>query len=110
VTRIGDYALLSDCQGAALVGRDGTVAWWCVPRFDSRSVFAALLDEHAGHWAIRPAGGFDTERRYVEGTMALETTFRTSDGVVRPSAGTASAARRRTGCFGVWRASRGPSG
>ena len=58
-TSIGDFALLSDCQTAALVGRDGTVDWYCPERFDSPSVFARLLDEGGGHWSIRPAGPFE---------------------------------------------------
>ena len=77
---IGEYALLSNCHGAALVSRDGSVDWLCFPRFDSPSVFCRLLDPAGGHFAIRPAGEFQAERRYVDQTMVLETTFSTAAG------------------------------
>lgn len=80
---IGAYALLSDCQSAALVSRDGSVDWWCAPRFDSRSCFARLLDERAGHWAVHPIGDYEVSRAYVPGTMVLRTEFRTATGTVR---------------------------
>lgn len=83
MTSIGDYALLGDCHGAALVARDGTVAWWCPERFDARSIFASLLDPEAGHWSIRPVGEYRAERRYLPDTMVLETTWRTPEGAVR---------------------------
>ena len=76
---IADYALLSDCRSAALVSRNGSVDWLCVPRFDGPSVFARLLDEEAGHWSIRVPES-TTQRRYLEQTMALETTFRSATG------------------------------
>ncbi|MGY6024588.1 glycoside hydrolase family 15 protein [Streptomyces spinosirectus] len=79
---IADYALLSDCQGAALVARDGSVDWLCLPRFDSASVFARLLDSSAGHWWIRPAGAFNASRAYVDTTMVLRTEFRTDTGTL----------------------------
>jgi GH15 family glucan-1,4-alpha-glucosidase len=79
---IGDYALLSDCRSAALVSRDGSVDWLCFPRFDAPSVFARLLDADAGHFSVRPAGQARTARRYVDQTMALETTFTTATGTV----------------------------
>ncbi|MDP8968144.1 MAG: glycoside hydrolase family 15 protein, partial [Actinomycetota bacterium] len=81
--RIADFALLGDGQGAALVSRDGSVAWWCPPRFDAPSVFAQILDERAGHWSLRPRAIEDVERRYVPGTMVLETTFRCAGGRMR---------------------------
>ena len=56
---IAAYGLLSDCNSAALVARDGSVDWLCMPRFDSPAVFAAILDPEAGHWSIRPAGAFE---------------------------------------------------
>jgi GH15 family glucan-1,4-alpha-glucosidase len=74
--------MLSDCRSAALVSTRGSVDWLCFPRFDKPSVFGRLLDERAGHWSIRPAGHYGTRRRYVPGTMLLETTFRTSSGTV----------------------------
>jgi len=79
---IADYALLSDCKSAALVSRDGSVDWLCFPRFDSPSVFGRLLDGDAGHWSIRPAGRVEVERRYLDDTMVLESTFRAPGGTV----------------------------
>ena len=80
---IADYGLLSDCNTAALVARDGSIDWLCLPRFDSPAVFARILDPDAGHWSITPAGGFTSERRYLDGSLVLETTFETDGGVVR---------------------------
>jgi GH15 family glucan-1,4-alpha-glucosidase len=83
--RIEDYALIGDTQTAALVSRDGSIDWWCVPRFDSGAVFAALLGtpDH-GRWLLAPAGGLrSVERTYRGDTLVLETTFRTDDGDVR---------------------------
>jgi GH15 family glucan-1,4-alpha-glucosidase len=82
--RIEDYALLGDCQTAALVGRDGSLDWLCLPRFDSPACFAALLGsaEH-GRWLLRPATPVvATRRRYREGTLVLETEFETAEGTV----------------------------
>jgi GH15 family glucan-1,4-alpha-glucosidase len=81
---IAEYALLSDCHSAVLVGRDGSIDWLCLPRFDSPALFARLLDPDAGHWQIAPSdAGYETERRYLPGTLVLETTFRSAAGVVR---------------------------
>ncbi len=80
---IASYALLSDRHSAALVSSDGSVDWLCLPRFDSPSVFAAILDEGAGHWSIRPTGEFRVEREYTEGSMVLRTVFHTSTGTSR---------------------------
>ncbi|MFP4600588.1 MAG: glycoside hydrolase family 15 protein [Persicimonas sp.] len=77
---IADYALLADCNGAALVHRAGSIDWLCVPRFDSPAVFAGLLDENGGHWMIRPEADFEVSRRYVDASLVLETSFTTSTG------------------------------
>jgi GH15 family glucan-1,4-alpha-glucosidase len=83
MTAIADYALLGDCQSAALVALDGSVDWWCPARFDAPSVFTRLLDPEAGHWSIRPSGEYTVTRRYVEGTMVVQTDFTTGSGVLR---------------------------
>jgi GH15 family glucan-1,4-alpha-glucosidase len=82
-TPIGDFGLVSDCNSAALLDREGTVEWLCLPRFDRPAIFAGILDADAGRWSLRPAGTFRTERRYLPGTLVLETTFHTKGGVVR---------------------------
>src|SRR5512146_3334193 len=80
---IAEYGLLADCNTAALVGLDGSVDWLCLPRYDSPSVYGRILDPGAGHWSIRPAGSFTSERRYLPGTLVIETTFTTERGAVR---------------------------
>ena len=82
---IEDYAVIGDTETAALVGRDGSIDWLCVPRFDSGAIFAALLgtEEH-GRWLIAPASPIRaTRRRYRGDTMVLETEFDTDEGTVR---------------------------
>lgn len=82
---IEDYALIGDCHTAALVGRDGSIDWLCLPRFDSGACFAALLGESGhGRWLIAPVAEVrSTRRKYRDGTLILETEFETDDGVVR---------------------------
>jgi GH15 family glucan-1,4-alpha-glucosidase len=82
---IESYALLGDTRTAALVGRDGSIDWLCLPRFDSAACFAALLgDARHGRWLVAPRGEVrSTRRRYREGTLVLETEFTTDSGVVR---------------------------
>src|SRR6266540_5732119 len=80
---IANYGLLADCNSAALVDRDGSVDWLCLPRYDSDAVFARLLDPDAGHWSIRPTRSFTSERRYLPGTLVIETIFTTDSGQVR---------------------------
>jgi GH15 family glucan-1,4-alpha-glucosidase len=82
---IEDYALLGDCQTAALVARNGSIDWLCWPRFDSDACFAALLGtpEH-GRWLLAPtARASRVSRRYRDGTLILETDFETASGAVR---------------------------
>src|SRR5438132_13556749 len=84
-SRIEDYALIGDCEAAALVARDGSIDWLCWPRFDSDACFAALLgsDEH-GRWRIAPCDGrARATRSYRSSTLVLETRFECSDGVVK---------------------------
>ena len=80
-----DYALIGDLEAAGLVGRNGTIDWLCLPRFDSASCFSALLgDERHGRWLLAPAGDVTaTSRRYRPGTLVLETDFEGPDGAVR---------------------------
>jgi GH15 family glucan-1,4-alpha-glucosidase len=83
--RIEDYALIGDMQSAALVGRDGSIDWLCLPRFDSPACFAALLgSERNGHWALGPTGHpMATRRRYRDETLILESEWDTESGSVR---------------------------
>ena len=80
---ISAYGLIGDMRTAALVGLDGSIDWCCLPRFDSASVFAALLDtERGGTWAIHPERRWTSTQRYLPRTNILETTFRTADDAV----------------------------
>ena len=81
---IEDYALIGDRGTAALVGRDGSIDWLCLPRFDSPACFAALLGtEENGRWLLAPADDVvATSRQYVDGTACLETTFTVAGGEV----------------------------
>jgi len=80
---IADYAFLSDCEVSALVAPSGRVEWMCVPRMDGPSIFGAMLDRDAGGFRVSPAGQrVPTGRRYLPGTMILETTWGTSTGWV----------------------------
>ena len=82
---IEDYGLIGDLQTAALVGRDGSIDWLCLPRFDSASCLSALLGgPDNGRWALAPTVDVSrTERRYRPGTLVLETDMETADGTVR---------------------------
>lgn len=82
---IEDYGMVGDLQTAALIGRDGSIDWMCLPRFDSPACFAALLgDEGNGSWRLGPVGaGECTRRRYRDGTLILETEWDLPEGTVR---------------------------
>ena len=81
---VGDYALIGDGQGCGLIGRDGSVDWLAVPVVDAPPLLARTLDAEQGGWfRIRPMGESTSSRRYLEGTMVLETTFETPTGVMR---------------------------
>jgi len=82
VERIQDHALIGDCRSAALVSRNGTIDWLCWPRFDSPSIFGALLDDEAGRWSLAPAGPCRATRRYLDGTNVLETRFQFATGTL----------------------------
>jgi GH15 family glucan-1,4-alpha-glucosidase len=82
--RIEDYAVVGNCETLALIGRDGSIDWVCLPRFDSDACFSALLGgpEH-GRWLIAPtADGAKAARRYRGDTLILETEFETESGAV----------------------------
>ncbi|MGE5137540.1 MAG: glycoside hydrolase family 15 protein [Gemmatimonadota bacterium] len=86
---IEDYAITGDMQSAALISKDGSADWLCLPRFDSPACFASLLgDERHGLWQIAPAaaragGDCEVSRRYRDDTLVLESTWRTADGTVQ---------------------------
>src|SRR3954463_15507457 len=82
--KIEDYALIGDCESAALVGRDGSIDWLCWPRFDSPACFAALLGtaQH-GRWLIAAADPpASIHRSYRRHTLVLETRIETTEGAV----------------------------
>jgi GH15 family glucan-1,4-alpha-glucosidase len=81
---IGDYGFLSDCETTALVAPSGNVEWLCLPRMDSPSVFGSILDRDAGSFRVGPADvTVPAARRYIPGTMVLETSWETRMGWLR---------------------------
>jgi GH15 family glucan-1,4-alpha-glucosidase len=109
-SRIEAYALIGDCETAALVGLDGSIDWLCSPRFDSDACFAALLgtSDH-GRWSIAPAAPVTaTKRRYRGDTLILETRLETATGAVTlvdfmvPADGRADIVRLVVGSTCAW--------
>jgi GH15 family glucan-1,4-alpha-glucosidase len=80
---IEDYGFIGDCRTAALVSREGSIDWLCLPNFDSPAIFARLLDPAGGCFSVRPRDPFTSKRRYLDGTCVLETTFEARGGQVR---------------------------
>jgi GH15 family glucan-1,4-alpha-glucosidase len=80
---IGDYAVIGNCRTLALVAKSGAIEWLCLPTFSSPSIFAAVLDRDAGHFAIGPAGPYSVERAYIAGSNVLLTTFHCPAGTLR---------------------------
>ena len=83
-SKLEDYALIGDCEAAALVGRDGSIDWLCLPRFDSSACFAALLGtSENGRWILSPTQKIRTvQRRYRGDTLVLETRYETDSGTI----------------------------
>src|SRR5688572_723364 len=101
-TAIADHGIIGDLQTAALVATDGSIDWFCCPRFDSPSVFGALLDdERGGHFRIQPTGvDYTSKQMYFPDTAVLVTRFFTDEGLGQvvdfmPPAGTTATDRHR---------------
>ncbi len=81
LSRIDEYGVIGDCRAAALISRNGSIDWLCWPRFDSASIFGAILDRQTGgYWSISPSGDFRATRHYRQDTNVLDTEFMTSSG------------------------------
>jgi GH15 family glucan-1,4-alpha-glucosidase len=81
---IGEYGIIGDTRSAALISLQGSIDWLCWPRFDSRSLFARILDyDHGGYFAVQPSIAFTSTRKYIDRTNVLETTFETESGIAR---------------------------
>ncbi|MGB3651101.1 MAG: trehalase-like domain-containing protein [Rivularia sp. (in: cyanobacteria)] len=79
---IEDYGIIGNCHTAALVSSHGSIDWLCLPRFDSPSIFARILDTDGGEWSIQPATSFTSTHKYINQTNVLETTFNSESGKI----------------------------
>jgi GH15 family glucan-1,4-alpha-glucosidase len=105
--RIEDYTVIGNCESAAMVGRNGSIDWLAVPRFDSAACFAALLGgPENGRWQITPSRDSHTSRCYRQGTLVLETRSENALG----AAILTDAMGRRDGCSDLVRVIRGERG
>ena len=83
VSKIQDYAIIGNARSAALISNRGSLDWLCWPRFDSPSIFGAIVDQTiGGRWSICPESESRTSRRYIDNTNVLETTFSTDSGKI----------------------------
>ena len=83
VSKIQDYAIIGDGRSAALISKQGSLDWLCWPRFDSTSIFGAIIDPRTGgRWSIHPVGDSQISRRYIDNTNVLETIFSHSSGKI----------------------------
>src|SRR5436190_13478034 len=83
VSKIQDYAIIGNARSAALISNRGSLDWLCWPRFDSPSIFGAIVDRKiGGYWSIRSLQDSQTNRRYIDNTNVLETTFSNDSGKV----------------------------
>ena len=81
--KLEDYALIGDCNSAALVGNDGSIDWCCMPVFDSPALFSSLLgEEKAGFFRVQPTAAFESAQKYIPGTNVVQTSFKTSTGTM----------------------------
>jgi GH15 family glucan-1,4-alpha-glucosidase len=99
--KLSDYALIGNCRAAALISKNGSIDWCCLPEFHSPSIFAALLDpSRGGHFSIAPAMTYKSSQKYIPETNVVETLFMTADGEVRVTdAFTAMTEEEKTGCL-----------
>src|SRR6266581_3341282 len=83
VSKIQDYAIIGNARSAALISKHGSIDWLCWPRFDSPSIFGAIVDSTiGGRWSVCPESDSRTSRRYIDNTNVLETTFSTDSGKI----------------------------
>jgi GH15 family glucan-1,4-alpha-glucosidase len=105
---IAGYGVIGDLHTAALVGRQGSIDWWCPPRYDAPSVFGAILDaRRGGRWSVAPETPFTSEQRYLPGTNILETNFHLDQGGLLSVADFMPLGAEREGKSAIFRRIRG---